>query len=86
MKLLDAPTSVHEIVVHKINMGDVEDPDLWVAQSLYEWEKSDPGKWIMSVSAPTPSWHRIPCDHGWQYLIKAYLSGKDYTFYRLKYE
>ena len=27
-----------EVVVHTINMGDVEDPDLMVAAPIYEWQ------------------------------------------------
>ena len=30
-----------------IRMGDVEDPDLMVAQSIWEWQQTDAGKWIM---------------------------------------
>ena len=77
-------TLVYE--VHKFNLGDVEDPDLWAAQSLHEFEKSDKGQWIMSNSAPTASWHRIPCEYGWQYQIRAYLSPQQITYYKLKYE
>lgn len=73
-------------LVHTFNMGDVEDPDLWAASSLYEWEKSDAGEWLMKNSSPTPSWHRIPCDYGWQYQIKAYLTPKKLTYYKLRFE
>ena len=75
-----------EITVHKFNMSDVEDPDLWAAQSLCEFEKSEKGEWVMKHSAPTASWHRIPCDYGWQYQIRAYLTPEQITFYKLKYE
>ncbi len=77
-------TIVYE--VHRFNMGDVEDPDLWAAQSLMDFEKSDKGKWVMSNSAPQASWHRIPCDYGWQYQIRAYLTPNQITYYKLKYE
>ena len=86
MKTFESPATIHTVVVHSFNMGDVEDPDLFAGQSLYEWEKSNPGKWIMEVSALQPSWHRIPRDFGWRYEIRAYLAEKDYTFYKLKYD
>lgn len=75
-----------EIIAHKFNMGDVEDPDLWAADSLWKWEKSAVGEWCMKYSNPTPTWHRIPCDYGWQYQIRIYLTPEQLTFYRLKYE
>ena len=77
-------TIVHE--VHRFNMGDVEDSDLWAAQSLIEFEHSDKGKWVMDNSTPSASWHRIPCDYGWQYQIRAYFTPKQLTYYKLKYE
>ena len=75
------------VIVHTIRMSDVEDPDLYVAQPIYEWQQSEAGKWIMANSLPVPSWHR-DIDHltmGYRYTIRAYLSPKNYTFWKLKY-
>lgn len=77
----------YSVIVHTIRMSDVEDPDLFVAQPIYEWQQSEEGKWIMENSAPTPSWHR-ELDHnimGYRYTIRAYLSPKNYTYWKLKY-
>lgn len=77
----------YSVIVHSIRMSDVEDPDLYVAQPIYEWQQSEEGKWVMENSAPTPSWHR-EIDHnsmGYRYTIRAYLSPKNYTFWKLKY-
>ena len=75
-------------VVHTIRMGDVEDPDLFVAQPIYEWQQTEAGKWIMENSNPKPSWHRQVnyTTYGQLYLIKAYLTHKQLTFWKLKYE
>jgi hypothetical protein len=74
-------------VVHEFNMGDVEDPDLWAAQSLYEWEKTPAGNWVMNNSNPIASWHRHPHLHyGWRYEIHAYLTSKQLVYYKLKFE
>ena len=75
-------------VVHYIKMGDVEDPDLFVAQPIYEWQQTEAGKWIMENSNPKPSWHRQVdyTTYGQLYLIKAYLTHKQLTFWKLKYE
>jgi hypothetical protein len=75
-------------VVHTIRMGDVEDPDLFVAQPIWEWQETEAGKWIMENSNPTPSWHRNHdiYNYGYTYQIRAYLTHKQLTFWKLKYE
>lgn len=75
-------------VVHAIRMGDCEDPDLMVASPIWDWQQTDAGKWIMENSAPTPSWHRHvdPMTYGYQYKIVAYLTPKQVTYWKLKYE
>jgi len=75
-------------VVHTIRMGDVEDPDLMVAQPIWEWQETEAGKWIMENSNPTPSWHRNHSiyDYGYVYQIRAYLTHKQLTFWKLKFE
>lgn len=76
------------IKVHSIRMSDVEDPDLMVAQPIWEWQQTDAGKWIMENSAPTPSWHRYidTMTYGYQYDIVAYLTPKQLTYWKLKFE
>ena len=84
----DSPKVSITYKVHEFNMSDVEDPDLWAAQYLYEFERSEKGKWIMENSSPTPSWHKH-ADHmtyGYKYQIKAYLTPEQLTYYKLKYE
>jgi hypothetical protein len=75
-------------VVHTIRMGDVEDPDLMVAQPIYEWQQTEAGKWIMENSAPAPSWHRNHdiYSYGHVYQIRAYLTPKQITYYELKFK
>jgi hypothetical protein len=76
------------IICHTIKMGDVEDPDLFVALPIHEWQQTEAGKWIMKNSAPTPSWHRhIDYNtYGHTYQIRAYLTPKQLTYYKLKFE
>ena len=79
-------TIVYE--VHKFNMGDVEDPDLFVAQPIYEWQQTDAGKYVMENSSPTAIWERYidPINLGYMYSIKAYFTPKQLTFYKLRFE
>ena len=75
------------VVCHSFRMGDVEDPDLYAAQPLWEWQESEMGKWIMSKAVDTPEWHRQHDNltYGWQYAVIAKLKDIDYTFWTLKW-
>lgn len=76
-----------EIVVHEFSLGDVEDPDLYAAQPLYDWEHSDRGQWVMRNAVDTPTWYRM-ADHvsyGYKYQIRAKLMGPSLTEWLLRY-
>ena len=83
----DRAHRIHKVVAHRFRMGDVEDPDLYAAQPLYEWQSSEMGKWIMSKAVDTPEWHRQAdvSTYGWQYAVVAKLKEADYTFWVLKW-
>lgn len=70
-----------EMVIHEFSMGDVDDPDLYAAQPLHEWEKSDFGQWCMKNAADTPTWHRMadPMTYGYKYQIRAKFMGPALT-------
>ena len=78
---------VRDIVVHNFAVGDVEDPDLYAAQPLIEWEKSERGQWMMANAVETPSWHRMadPVSMGYRYEIRAKLQGSKLTEWLLRY-
>jgi len=77
-----------EYLVHRIRMGDSEDPDLYVAQPIYEWQQTDAGKYVMQHSKPEPLWRRTldPRTYGYGYNIFAYLTPEEVTYYKLKFE
>lgn len=76
------------LLVHSITMGDVEDPDLFVADPIWRWQQTDAGKFVMEKSIEPPIWQRSIDEYGWgwKYAIIAYLSEEDETFYRLKFQ
>ena len=47
-----------ECIVHTIKMGDVEDPDLYVADPIWKWQQTEEGQWLMENSKPAPIWKR----------------------------
>jgi hypothetical protein len=38
---------MQKITFHTFGMGDVDDPELYAAQPLYEWQQTDQGQWVM---------------------------------------
>lgn len=87
MVINDKAYRIYKTVVHRFRMGDVEDPDLYAAQPLWEWQASEMGKWVMEHSVETPMWHRQtnPNQYHTEYAIQAWLKGPDYTFWVLKW-
>lgn len=86
--MFDLEEKTIKITALVIKMGDVEDPDLYIAEPIYEWQQTEEGKWIMEHSKPEPSWFRHIDHHtyGYRYSITAYLKPKDYTYWSLKYK
>jgi hypothetical protein len=79
---------IHKVVVHKFSMGDVEDPDLYAAQPLWEWQESEAGKFVMEHAIETPIWHRQadPYNYGHQYVIVAELEKKKLSEFYLRFD
>jgi hypothetical protein len=74
--------------VHYFRVGDAEDPDIYAAQPLWEFQQSEKGRWIMENSIEPPTWHRH-VDYntfGYTYVITAKLPKEKYTFFKLKYD
>ena len=74
------------IVAHRFTVGDVEDPDIYAAQPLWEWQNSEAGKWAMENCAETPSWHRLMELYGYTYQVRIALTSKQLVYWKLKYE
>lgn len=78
---------IKEIVVHNIKMGDVEDPDLFVAEPIYNWQQTEMGKFVMSRAVETPRWVRgvDQYTYGYNYAIMAAFDEKTLTEFYLRY-
>ena len=87
MQIGDRVEEVKTVVVHEFSMGDVDDPDLYAAQPLWEWQQTEEGQWIMTHAVETPSWYRIPdtMQYGYKYQIRAKLAGARLTEYVLRH-
>jgi hypothetical protein len=78
---------IHKVVIHEFQMGDVEDPDLYAAQPLWEWQESDQGKFVMEHAVDKPEWHRHAdyATYGYKYAIVAELEAKTLSEFYLKW-
>lgn len=83
----DRVEEVKTVIVHEFSMGDVDDPDLYAAQPLCEWEQSEIGQWVIKNACDTPTWHRIADQtmFGYRYQIRAKLMGAPLTEWLLRY-
>lgn len=83
----DRPVASRDVIVHSILMGDVEDPDLLVADSIWKWQQTESGKFVMEHAVDKPYWHRTIDynTYGHRYDIVARLSEQNETFWRLKW-
>jgi hypothetical protein len=76
-----------DVKVHEFTTGDVEDPDIMVADPIWRWQQSDAAKFIMEHAVEKPYWIQ-QLDHnscGYKYYIMARLSEQNETFWRLKW-
>ena len=75
-------------VVHTFALSDVDDPDIYAAEPIWEWQQSEAGKWVMKNAYDKPSWHR-QMDYmlyGYNYQIRAELTPEQITFFELKFK
>ena len=72
--------------VHTFQMGDVEDPDLYVAQPIHEWQQTELGAWVMKHGRD-PTYHVHPdyLNYGYRIVIVAWITPKRWTEYCLKF-
>lgn len=72
-------------VVHKFVLGDVEDPEIYMAHPIYEWQQTDHGKWVMA-NGRDPQYHinADPISYGYQVMITAHITPKRWTEYVLR--
>jgi hypothetical protein len=78
---------IHKVVAHQFNLGDVDDPEIYAASPIWEWQQSEPGKFIMEHAVNKPEWHRH-LDHttyGYQYAITAELEAKKLSEFYLRW-
>jgi hypothetical protein len=77
---------MRQIVFHSFRMGDVEDPEIYAAQPIYEWQQTEHGKWVMEHCAdPTYNIGPDPNYMGYWITLRGELKDQDALFHELKW-
>lgn len=76
-----------KIIVHRFRLGDVDDPEIYAAEPIWQWEQSEVGRWVKEHAVEVPSWqirvHHETYSH--EGIIRAEFTEEDATFYSLKW-
>ena len=80
-------TNTLMITFHQFTLGDVEDPEIYAAPEIINWEKSDRGVWCKEHSTIPVSYRVVTDFSAWSYRVDIYgdLAPADLTFYNLKW-
>jgi hypothetical protein len=78
---------ITKIKLHEITMGDVEDPELYAAEPLWEWQNSEQGQWVMAHATEPPVWYCRPDPRSFGFVIGIWgkLRPQDLTYYTLRW-
>lgn len=74
------------VVFHSFTLGDVDDPDIYVAQPISEWQQTEQGQWVMAHCSD-PRYSYSPDATSWGHRVRLYgdLSDPDAIFFQLKW-
>jgi len=78
---------IHQVVVHKFQMGDVDDPEIYASEPIWQWQQTDSGKFVMENAITEPVWHKHPDvrNFGYQFVIVAELEKKKLSEFLLRW-
>ena len=77
-----------DVCVHEFSVGDVEDPEIYAGEPLWNWQQSEAGKWVMENATETPYWISSIDQLSWGHKFKiiARLSEQNQTYFNLKFK
>lgn len=87
---LDAQGHAREIyksVVHKFLITDGDDPELYAAKPIYEWQQTDAGKFVMKHAINTPEFfhHLSASQYAYECAIVVEMEKSKLSEYYLKF-
>jgi len=74
-------------VLHTFTMSDVDDPYLYAAFPISEWQKTEHGQWVMehAVGQPTFYCNADPHTYGFRVEVVGDLTEHDLTYFKLRW-
>lgn len=76
-----------KINFHVFTMGDVEDPDIYAAEPIHQWQQTQQGQWVME-HAHNLTYHQLqdPVTWGYRFVIRGEIADpKKITEYFLRW-
>lgn len=75
------------MLLHKFTMGDVEDPYLYAAFPISDWQQTEKGQWVMQHVQGETTFYCDPDPHslGYRVSILGCLEPQDQTYFQLKW-
>jgi len=76
-----------KITFHSFHLGDVEDPEIYAAQPMYQWMQTPAGKWAKE-NAHDMYYSIVPDPNvfGYKVCIRGTLSDQNLAWYLLKHQ
>lgn len=76
-----------KVLVHKFSLGDVEDPEIYAAEPILAFERTELGQWLVENSYKQMTYDIVadPSTFAYKVVIHAWLRERDLTFYKLKW-
>lgn len=88
VKIIDGvPVRFSDICVHEFSLTDTDDPEIYAAAPIWEWQQSEAGCWVMEHAVTKPYWiqYHDSSSYYFKFKIIARLSEKDQVFWSLKW-
>ncbi len=74
------------MIFYTFTLGDVEDPDIYAAGPILDWQRTEKGQWVMDHSKDlTYSIYPDLQSFGNKVVIRGSLNQEDEVYYTLKY-
>lgn len=74
-------------IVHRFALSDVEDPEIYAAQPIRNWQETEHGKWVMEYGLdPTFHIHADYAQFGYIVIVTAHITPKRWTEYCLRFD
>jgi len=77
-----------KVIVHEFSIGDVDDPEIYAAFPLWEFEQSEKGQWVMANAVERPIWQTATypfLTYGIRYAVIATFEEPEYNYWMLRW-